>query len=90
VASNTYMPWVYVIPVVGMAAFIWDGVFIGITATRQMFMSMALSMVLFFVVEASFYEIMGNHALWFAFVVYISMRGITQSLLFLQLKRKWL
>ena len=90
VASATYMPWVYVIPVSGMAAFIWDGVFIGITATRQMLISMALSMVLFFVVESSLSEIMGNHALWLAFVVYISMRGIAQSFLFIQIKRRWL
>ncbi len=89
-ASATYMPWVYVIPVAGMAAFIWDGVFIGITATRQMLISMALSMVLFFVVEVSLSEMMRNHALWLAFVVYISMRGIAQSFLFFQIKRRWL
>ena len=31
-----YISWAWLIPVAGAAAFIWDGLFIGFTATRGM------------------------------------------------------
>ncbi|MFR5759960.1 MAG: hypothetical protein ACLUE2_21405 [Bacteroides cellulosilyticus] len=63
------------------AAFLWDGIFIGATATRQMFYSMLVASGSFFLVYYSLHEWMGNHALWLAFVVYLSLRGIMQAVL---------
>ena len=36
--------WVLAIPFAGFAAFLWDGIFIGATATRQMFLCNAGSL----------------------------------------------
>lgn len=80
-ASATYFPWAVFIPLCGMAAFIWDGVFIGITATRGMLISSAVSTVLFFALYLSLRPYLHNHALWLAFLVYLAMRGIVQSLI---------
>ena len=80
-AADTYFYWALAIPAAGIAAFIWDGIFIGATATRGMLLSMAASAVSFFAVYYGFHTVLGNHALWLAFLVYLSMRGAMQTLL---------
>jgi len=45
------------------------------------FLSMAASAVSFFAVYYGFHTVLGNHALWLAFLVYLSMRGAMQTLL---------
>ena len=80
-AADTYFYWALAIPAAGIAAFIWDGIFIGATATRGMLLSMAASAVSFFAVYYGFHTVLDNHALWLAFLVYLSMRGAMQTLL---------
>ena len=70
-AARPYHFWTYLIPAAGLCAFVWDGVFIGITATRQMLISMFFAAVLFFTVYFSFEANWHNHALWAAFLVYL-------------------
>lgn len=80
-ASQPFLLWVYIIPFVSFAAFLWDGVFIGATATRQMLISIAVATVAFFCIVQVGVPVMGNHALWLAFVVYLAIRGLMQTLL---------
>lgn len=84
-ASASYVPWAVFIPLCGMAAFIWDGVFIGITATRGMLLSSAIASVVFFVVYLVLRPMLHNHALWMAFLTYLAMRGVVQTVLY----NKW-
>ena len=79
--AGNYFYWVLAIPLAGFAAFLWDGIFIGATATRQMFYSMLTASASFFFVYYSLHGWMGNHALWLAFIVYLSLRGIMQAVL---------
>lgn len=79
--AGNYFYWVLAIPLAGFAAFLWDGIFIGATATRQMFYSMLVASASFFLVYYSLHEYMGNHALWLAFLIYLSLRGIMQAVL---------
>lgn len=79
--AGNYFYWVLAIPLAGFAAFLWDGIFIGATATRQMFYSMLVASASFFLVYYSLHGQMGNHALWLAFIVYLSLRGIVQAAL---------
>ena len=44
-ASCEYLPWLLLMPVVGCAAFTWDGIYIGATASRQMRNSMLWAVV---------------------------------------------
>ena len=78
-AAADYFPWAVAIPAAGIAAFIWDGVFIGATATRPMLLSMAVAAACFFAVYFGLRPIMGNHALWLAFLLYLLMRGLVQT-----------
>lgn len=80
-AAMPYYPWAVVMPMAGAAAFIWDGVFIGCTKTGGMLLSMLVSTVVFFVLFFSMRPMIGNHGLWLAFVAYMAMRGIAQTLI---------
>jgi MATE family multidrug resistance protein len=46
-ASREYLPWLLLMPIVGCAAFTWDGIYIGATASRQMRNSMLWAVVAF-------------------------------------------
>ncbi|MBO4718365.1 MAG: MATE family efflux transporter [Prevotella sp.] len=77
--SCDYIFWAWLIPIAGCVAFIWDGVFIGMTATRGMLISSFLSALVFFTVYGLTVGVISNHGLWLAQVVYLAMRGIIQT-----------
>lgn len=81
IASSTYFYWVLAIPLAGFAAFLYDGIFIGATATGLMLRAMFVASVAFFLIYFGCREAMGNHALWLAFITYLSLRGIVQGYL---------
>ena len=81
-ASREYVWWAYLIPIVGVAPFIWDGIFIGITATRDMLVSSCIAAIVFFLGVTGLMGQMGNHGLWLSMVVYIAMRGVVQTILY--------
>ena len=87
-ASDTYFYWALAIPLAGFSAFLWDGVFIGTTATRSMLYSMLIASASFFLVYYAFHDFLGNHALWLAFLIYLSLRGIVQTFIGRQIVRK--
>ena len=80
-ASSAYFYWVLAIPLAGFAAFLYDGIFIGATATRWMLYAMSIATTAFFLIYYGFRETMGNHALWLAFITYLALRGIVQGFL---------
>ena len=49
-AAEAYLPWLLMMPLVGCAAFTWDGIYIGATASRKMRNSMLWATLSFFVV----------------------------------------
>ena len=82
--ADDYLFWAWMIPAAGCVAFIWDGVFIGMTATRGMLVSSFVSALVFFAVYYSSFLIphcsLYNHALWLAQVTYLAMRGVLQTI----------
>ena len=80
-ASSAYFYWVLAIPLAGFAAFLYDGIFIGATATRWMLYAMSIATIAFFLIYYGFRGAMGNHALWLAFITYLALRGIVQGFL---------
>ena len=85
-ASEPYLLWVALIPVAGMGAFIWDGVFIGITDSRGMLLSCFVAAIVFAIILSLFFTTMGNHALWLALLSYLLARGVMQTILFWRAK----
>ena len=73
-----YILWVVAVPLIGFAPFLVDGALIGATATRVMRNSVFLSTVAFFVVYFALRGVVGNNALWLAFMVFLVLRGLLQ------------
>ncbi len=80
-AATNYFYWAVAIPLSGIMAFTWDGIFIGATRTRAMLLSMAIAMLCFFIIYFTLFNTIGNHALWFAFISYLSIRGIVLNII---------
>ena len=77
--AHDYIWWVWLVPVAGAAAFIWDGVFVGITASRGMLVATAVATLSFAVAYLLTKDVLGNNGLWLAQIVYLAMRGILQT-----------
>ena len=78
--AGHYFYWVLAIPLAGFAAFLWDGILIGATAARFMLWAMLVASGSFFVIYYCFSGTTNNHMLWLAFLVYLALRGIMQTL----------
>jgi len=78
--SDEYLWWTWLVPAAGSVAFIWDGIFIGITATRGMLVSSFVSALCFFGLYLLTEPLLGNHGLWLAMIVYLAMRGVLQTI----------
>lgn len=79
-----YHWWCSLVLMVGMAAFVWDGVFIGVTATRGMLLAVAIACALFFLLYFTLPSSLGNHALWISFVAFLATRSIVQTVVWLR------
>ena len=75
-SSKDYLLWTLFFPICGMAAFIWDGVYIGATLPRYMLLSTLLGIIVFFALYLSLSPMFENHALWLAFLSNLAVRGI--------------
>lgn len=75
--ARPYLVYIALIPVACFASFLWDGVYIGVTASRQMLYSILISTaVFFFPVYFLLEDTLGNHALWIAMLLFMFSRGI--------------
>lgn len=81
-----YLPYACTIPVVSFMAFVYDGLFIGCTATRYMLISMSVAAAVFFSIILIFPPT--NHVLWLAFLAYLACRGAIQALLYPRVVKK--
>lgn len=84
--ARRWLPAACLIPAVSLAAFLFDGLFIGATATKEMLISMATATTVFFLLVQ--FLPAGNTVLWTAFLAYLGMRGIIQALLYPGVVRK--
>lgn len=75
-ASVEYFWWAVLIPLSGMSAFVFDGIFVGITQSKSMLCSTTVASASFFGLFFGLHPFLGNHALWLAFILYLLLRGI--------------
>ncbi|WP_299841454.1 MATE family efflux transporter [uncultured Jannaschia sp.] len=86
-AARDFLPWMVAAPLVGVAAWILDGIFIGATRTRDMRNMMVLSTICYGAALALLVPAFGNHGLWAALMVSFAARGITLGLRYPALER---
>ena len=78
--AKPYLIWIIVAPVVNVAAYIWDGIFLGATASKALRNSAILS-TLFFLSSTYLLIPFGNHGLWGALMVLLVARGVSLTVL---------
>lgn len=89
--AQPYMFWTLVIPVCGFCAFLFDGIFIGATASRAMRNCMFVATAAFFAlylgltnyshIQTITHSHNQNNILWTAFMLFLLLRGVGQALL---------
>ena len=76
-----YLPWMILMPIWGAFSFLWDGIFIGATASKYLRNNMIVASFLIFLpawwLTA---DQLGNHGLWLAMSLFMIVRGVGLAL----------
>jgi len=77
-----YYIYMILIPIITFAAFIWDGIYIGATASKAIRNTMIIASVFIFLpVWYILTPILGNHGLWISFLCFMVARGASMTLM---------
>lgn len=80
--ASQYLWWLIFIPLASFGSFIWDGIYIGATASKAMRNTMLISSILFFFVPYYiFHQSLGIHALWLSMLLFMLSRSVSQTIL---------
>ena len=75
-----YYIYMVLIPITTFAAFLWDGIYIGATASKAIRNTMIISsIVIFLPMWYLLTPLWGNHGLWIAFLGFMIARGISMT-----------
>ncbi|MFN3293190.1 MAG: MATE family efflux transporter, partial [Gemmobacter sp.] len=78
-AARLYLPWLAIGPLIAVASYMFDGIFIGATLTREMRNTMVLSVGVYALALLVAVPQLGNHGLWAALMVLNGTRGLTMA-----------
>lgn len=76
-AARIYLPWLALAPLIGVAGWMLDGIFIGATLTRDMRNAMIRSVAVFAACVLILPPFWGNHGLWAALMALNLARAVT-------------
>lgn len=76
-----YLIWVALTPIINAVAYLWDGIFIGATASKPLRNAMIVSTFVVFFPAYYLLKPLGNHGLWLALMLYSVARGLTLTTL---------
>ncbi|WP_223274902.1 MATE family efflux transporter [Tateyamaria sp. syn59] len=75
--ARDYLLYMVAAPLLGCAAWMLDGIFIGAGRGRDMRNMMAISFVLYWLAVLTLLPVLGNHGLWVAILISFVARGVT-------------
>ena len=78
--AREFLPYMALAPLAGVAAWMFDGIFIGATRSADMRNMMIISALIYAAAAALLIPAFGNHGLWIAFLISFVVRGITLAL----------
>ncbi|WP_299958100.1 MATE family efflux transporter [uncultured Roseobacter sp.] len=78
--ARVFLPYMVIAPLVGCAAWMFDGIFIGATRSKDMRNMMAVSFAIYWGAIAVLLPLLGNHGLWLALLISFIARGVTLGL----------
>lgn len=85
--ARIYLVYMILAPVAGIAAWMFDGIFIGATRTRDMRNMMLISSLFYWALVLVLFPLWGNHGLWISLLLFFVMRGLTLGLRYPALER---
>ncbi|MCY4153336.1 MAG: MATE family efflux transporter [Aestuariivita sp.] len=88
IEAKKYLFWMLLAPIVGVGAWMLDGIFIGTTQTRDMRNMMALSFLIYWLAVLILFPLYSNHGLWAALLISFLVRGITLALCYLRIENR--
>jgi len=74
--ARTFLPWLVISPLVSVWCYLYDGVFVGATRSREMRIVMLAAALLVFMPVWYAARGLGNHGLWLAFMLFMAARGL--------------
>ena len=80
--------WAALLPVVGVLAFLMDGVFVGATAGPAMRNAMIAASGLYFAIAGWMADTWGNHGVWAGVWIFLTLRGVTLAVQYPALERR--
>ena len=78
--AHAYLPYLALLPLIAMASYLLDGLFIGATRAREMRNAMLLALLLALPL-GWLLRGLGNHGLWLAFLAFMALRGLISAAL---------
>ena len=78
--ARDYLIWAAALPIISLASYMYDGIYIGATWTRDMRIAMIQSVAIYVLTLVALVPLLGNHGLWVALVVLNVARGVTLGL----------
>ncbi len=78
-AARPFLIWMAIFPLLSTPCYLWDGVFIGLTASKAMRDTMLLAFALFMILYYGLGQGYGNHGLWFSLLFFMVARGVIQQ-----------
>ena len=85
--ARAFLPWIAAAPLIGVASWMFDGIFIGATRTREMRNAMLVSAAVYVAAVVVLLPAYGNHGLWAALMVLNAVRGLTMAALYPRVER---
>jgi len=79
-AASDYLIYMVLAPLLGVAAWMLDGIFIGATRSADMRNMMAVSFAVYCMAAVVLVPMLGNHGLWIALLISFVARGVTLAL----------
>lgn len=87
IEAREFLIYMVIAPAVGIASWMFDGIFIGATRTRDMRNMMLLASLVYWVSVLSLMPAMGNHGLWLSLLIFFVARGVTLGARYPSLER---
>jgi len=85
--ARIYLPYMAIVPIIGLPAWMFDGIFIGATRSCDMRNMSIVSLGIYLVAALVLMQAFGNHGLWMAMIISWVSRGLTLAFRYPALER---
>lgn len=82
--ARQYLVWMGFAPLIGVASWMYDGIFIGATLTREIRLAMLQAVAIYIAAILILPPLMGNHGLWAALMILNAARGLTMARMYMR------